>query len=48
MQPWGKSGWRSLNSREFVVRTREAFGWEWSAEGGLGRVVVVGSNDWEE
>ena len=48
MRPWGKSGWRSLNSREFVVRAREAFAWEWGAEGGRGRVVAVGSNDWGE
>ena len=44
MRPWGKSEWRSLNSREFVVRTGEAFAWEWGAEvdwGGPGRGVVV-------
>lgn len=48
MRPWGKSGRRSLNSREFVARTREAFAWEWGAEGGRGRAVAVGSNDWGE
>lgn len=42
MGPWGKFGWRSLNSRESVVRTRGAVAWEQSVDGGQRRKVVVG------
>lgn len=44
MWPWGKFGWRSLNSREFVVRTRAAVAWERVLEGGQGGRLVVGRN----
>lgn len=44
MWPWGKFGWRSLDSREFIVRSRGAVAWEWAAEGGLGGKVMVGRN----
>lgn len=44
MWPWGTFGWRSLDSREFIIRTRGAVAWEWAVEGGLGGKVRVGRN----
>lgn len=47
MGPWGKFGWRSLNSREFVVRIRGAVAWEQrgrraEGKGGWRRAEIVG------